>query len=188
MRFEFKNIPVLLIITCTVSLIVSCRNNKMHSINMEVKHWLGKEVYLPKLSDMRTLERNSISSPLEKRVKIMTIINASCGTCIEEFKKWNDFMKTTDTTLVGYVFLLYSNDDLMTFENTNANYLQFPYPYFNDKENEVIEKNGFNIEQKDYNTFLLNKENEIVLVGNPIYNNSISDLYLKEVSRISNSD
>lgn len=171
-----------------MTLSVSCRNKEMHSINIEVKYWLGKKVYVPKLSDMRSLKRKPISSPLEKKAKIMTIINASCGTCIEELKKWNDFIKITDTSLVGYVFLLYSNDDLMTFENTNENYLQFLYPYFIDKENKVIEKNGFNIEQKNYSTFLLNEENEIVLVGNPIYNKSISDLYLKEISRISNID
>ncbi len=187
MRCEFKKTLVLFMGVCFISLIYSCKNNEIRRISKEIKPWLGKQVYLPKLSNKRTLERNPLS-PLEKKVKIMTIIDASCGTCIEEFDKWKDFMKSTDTTLVGYVFLLYSNDDLMTFESTNANYLQFTYPYFNDKKNEVITKNGFNLEQKNNNTFLLNKKNEIILVGNPIYSNSVSKLYLKEISKISNAD
>ena len=38
------------------------------------------------------------------------------------------------------------------------------------------------IRDRDFQTFLLNENNNVVAVGNPIYNNKVRDLYLKILS------
>jgi len=161
----------------------SCRNPKENQIRDEVNFWVGKKVLLPKQSDLIKPLNGEQVSPLNKRIKVLTLVNASCGTCIEEFNKWKGFMDTWDTTSVGYIFLLYSDDNLMTFKKINSDFLKFQYPLFNDQDKKIIKANKFS-DKKMFQTFLLNEADEIVIIGSPILNTSIADLYQYKISEM----
>ncbi len=162
---------------------VSCKN-KLDSAKVVVE-WNGKKLILPVDSLIRSSDSNN-TKPLSKKVKILTTINASCGSCIGELKDWKDFMGNIDTSKVGFVFLFYSIDNLMSFEEVNRFDIKFSYPFFFDKGKVIITKNNIP-DDKRRQTFLLDSMNSVVLVGNPIHNKEISQLYRNEIRRLSNS-
>ena len=52
----------------------------------------------------------------------------------------------------------------------------------------IDEKDSLNLlnrfpQRMDFQTFLLNEDNQVVAVGNPVYNSKVRDLYLKILSR-----
>ena len=55
---------------------------------------------------------------------------------------------------------------------------EFVYPVCIDEEDELNKLNCFP-ENEGFHTLLLDKENKIVIVGNPIQNMKIKELYLK---------
>lgn len=166
----------ILIIFC---LFHACRNKT--EIKQVVETWNGKQFILP--DDSLLVNSNKIAiNPLSKKIKIVTAINASCGACISELKDWMVFMKDFDPSQVGFIFLLYSNDQLMAFEKINPVSIHFSYPYFHDKGKIAFIKNNIP-EQKLYQTFLLDSTNHVVLVGNPINNKELSALYKSEIQK-----
>jgi hypothetical protein len=166
----------ILIILC---LFLACRNKS--EVKQVVETWNGKQFILP--DDSLVVNSNKITiNPLSKKIKIVTAINASCGACISELRDWMVFMKDFDTSQVGFIFLLYSNDHLMAFEKINPVSIHFTYPYFHDKGKKVFLKNNIP-EHKLYQTFLLDSTNHVVLVGNPINNKELSALYKSEIQK-----
>lgn len=150
-------------------------------VEKTVKHWQGKQFFLPNDSLMIKANRSTFT-PVVKKIKIATTINASCGACINELVDWMVFMKGIDTSQVGFVFLLYSNDHLMAFEKINPVSIHFEYPYFHDKGKKVFLKNDIP-ESKLYQTFLLDSTNHVILVGNPIISKDLSALYQSEIKK-----
>jgi len=55
------------------------------------------------------------------------------------------------------------------------------YPLLLDNKYAYIDKNNLTLHKKAYQTFLSDSANKIILVGNPIYNNEIYDLYITEI-------
>lgn len=171
-----NNYSTFIVIFC---LLFACTNKS--EVEKTVKHWQGKHFFLPNDSLMIKTNRSTFT-PLSKKIKIATTINASCGACITELEDWMVFMKGIDTSQVGFVFLLYSNDQLMAFEKINSASIHFTYPYFHDKGRKVFLKNDIS-ESKLYQTFLLDSTNNVILVGNPINNKDLSAIYQSEIKK-----
>lgn len=165
------------------AMLVSC-SNKPRTQEMVTK-WRGKALTLPNDSLKEESLQHKIN-PLSKKIKILTIINVSCGSCINELNDWLGFMSATDTSKVGFIFLFHSIDNLTTFDEINQSFIHFQYPYFFDREMSIVKKNNLPNE-KQYQTFLLDSTNRIVLIGNPNYQKELSRLYQSEIHRLSNS-
>lgn len=115
--------------------------------------WVGKKLVLPNDSSKINFSENHVD-PLLKPLKILTVIDANCGCCISELNKWADYIKEVDTSKVGFVFLLHSIDNLITFEEMNQTNINFSYPVFYDKGKYIFSKNKFP-DDKLYQTFYL---------------------------------
>lgn len=164
-------------------LLISCENKS--EIKDTVQNWQGKQLVLPNDSLMVDDYKSNVN-PLSKKQKIVTVINASCGVCVSELNDWVLFMQDVDTTNVGFIFLLYSIDDLITFERMNSSDINFTYPYFNDKGKNIFAKNNFP-KEKNYQTFLLDSTDHVVLIGNPIKHKELTALYKSEIRKTSSS-
>jgi hypothetical protein len=147
----------------------------------KTENWHGKKIILPSIKLMRN-ESQKHSNPLSKKIKIVTIINGSCAHCIDELKIWKTYMKTIDTSQVGFVYLIQSEDDLFTFKELNRDYIKLPYPYFYDINKSITKANKLT-DKKTYHTFLLNNKNEVILVGNPNKNEKLLKQYNIEINK-----
>ncbi|MFW6096397.1 MAG: hypothetical protein ACOC8S_08165 [Bacteroidota bacterium] len=57
------------------------------------------------------------------------------------------------------------------------------FPLLLDKENKYMETNELPFGEKKYQSFLLDANNKVVLVGNPIYNDELMELYRVEINK-----
>jgi len=178
-QVKFHFLP-LCIILCLLS---SCTNR----IKDEIQKWQGKQLILPDNHLMINPGRYSID-PLKKRLKILTLVNANCGKCVEELTDWKRFISQVDTGHVGFIFLCHSQDELMLLKRTDSLIIKLSYPYFQDPDKKLISRNSFSDDVR-YQTFLLDTENKVILIGNPIYHAQIRNLYLKEIQeRLNTAD
>lgn len=56
----------------------------------------------------------------------------------------------------------------------------FDFPVVIDEENQLNKLNNFS-NNDIFHCFLLNKQNRIKIIGNPIYNTKIKELYFSEI-------
>ena len=171
----------ILLFGALVSLILSCNGGNKINVKKELNSWYGNKISLPNDSLIRNT-RGKYLNPKYKTIKILTIINGDCSVCVDELKKWKELIKRVDTSKVGFIFSVYSSDNLRGFKLLDRLEIHFDYPYFIDKNKEFIIKNKFS-ENKLFQTLLLNNNNEVILVGNPTTNKTIHKLYFEEISK-----
>ncbi len=173
---------LLYLFTFLVFWIMSCKKNRGEQL---LDEWIGKQIVLPEKGLIQNKGYKYI--PNGKAIKVMIIINGDCSVCIEELKWWKKFMRKIDTSRVGFIFSIQSYDNLTAFKAMDSLEINLNYPYYHDKEKEYTIKNGFP-EEKLYQTFLLNNNNEIVIVGNPKMSKGLSNLYLKKINELINKN
>ena len=106
-----------------------------------------------------------------------------CISCKLQLDQWNDFIQTMDSTTQGKVAfaLFFHPKDLNELKRITRKF-QFDYPVCFDEKDKFNALNGFS-RNPYFQTFLLNKENKVIAMGNPILTPSIKDLYLHIVMR-----
>jgi len=164
----------LLIILILVTIIFSCDDSskKERIIQNELESRIGDKLFLPFISD-------SLNST---KFKIVTFVNGDCPSCVNELDLWEnilpEFSKNDSVTLLIYLY------------SSNFDYLKRTCKVLSDPSVIVLmdQKKTFYIrnnlpENKLFHTFLINKNDEILLVGNPIRSKQLENLYLKLLER-----
>ncbi|WP_455508961.1 hypothetical protein [Butyricimonas paravirosa] len=160
---------VLILLIC-----FSCtpRQEKANDI---VNKWLHQEI---KFSDSINPPQDSIwQIMLDKEFKLLTIIDTNnCTGCRLKLYEWDRCIKEIDTVNSNVAFLFvvhvknYSVVDIIKKQN------KFTYPIFYDYKNKIGQLNKFPTNPR-FQTFLLDKNNKVVLLGNPIGNHRMWKLY-----------
>ena len=109
----------------------------------------------------------------------------SCSPClISNLLHWSDIV--TYSKELAYKFYILFIFDSQKHEQREI-YLKFKeldYPFFMDEEY-VFSRLNKNIPKDDkLHTFLLDKNNKVVLVGNPVDNAKLWDLYKKTINEL----
>lgn len=167
---------------------ISCKKNLNDSKTIEntkntLSYWRERNIILPNDS---LIKNHSLEfpNPKNRKIKIITLINGSCGSCIYELNEWEKFRKKINSSQLGLIYLVYSNDNLHLFKDLLSNSkINFNHPYFEDIDKRVIGANGFSKYDTNFQTFLIDKYDNIILAGNPISNKKIKELYLKEIQK-----
>ena len=153
---------------------------KEEAIN-SVKEWMGKEILFPRNSIFTIRGKDTIDFNLYKsEYKIVSYIDtAGCTSCRLKLAEWQRFMNEVDSITSShtpFVFYLYPKNtkDLLIEFRREA----FDYPVCLDETDEFNRLNQL-AKSNTLRTFLLNKENKIVAIGNPIENPNIKKFYLK---------
>ena len=166
----------------------SGNNNKIQMQYEQIEKIIGTKIIFPdsvqfidlisrKVSNDTLFEKNS-------KIKITTNIDGTCHACVGQLKLWTDFIDNHKEHLIGVSFLFFVQIyDYSIFEFLVKD-VYFPYPIIYDSKDEYIVKNKLPFYNTDYQTFLLNEKNEIYLVGNPIYNRKLADLYIQEIKKM----
>lgn len=156
---------------------IAC-NSKTDDPSVVVKKWKGKKISFPSGIPCNRLGENIPCEQTTAKYKVLlytdSIACVSCNLRIDEWKKLIAEAKDTSPGLLSFLFYFNpkKGEDLANlFKKEN-----FREQVFMDKEDLLNRQNRFP-GQMPYQCFLLNSNDEIVLVGNPTLNSNIRKLY-----------
>lgn len=164
-----------------LSLLVAC-NSKKREIAALVKTWQGKEIILPDTLSFKIQGRDTVYPDFfTARYKILNYIDTTgCTSCRTRFYDWNLMQKQTDSLNldVAYFFIAWVSEyeELELLQQINR--CEIPCLY--DKTGEVSRLNQFPPYPR-MQTFLLDSLNRVILIGSPIENPKLRELYLKKM-------
>lgn len=186
-----KNIfKYLVVILCTTS-IISCKKNQnsevVDSLKSTIDLNLGKRLIIPDSLELYNFLSDSIDIKeiFNSELKIYTHIDASCGTCIESLMAWNNLIPELNRNNIDVILICTSDNkfELLKYYFESKEIDNFSYPLFLDHKNNFLKNNKFMLKSKNFETVLTDKDDSILLLGNPNYSNKIKELYFKEIKK-----
>ena len=166
----------LVIIGAVFILSFSCCCNRQSE--KMIKEWVGKEIILD--DAVYTIEGyDTIDYSLDAyEYKVLNYVDSEgCTDCKMKLEEWKDYIAHVDSLYpgkVGFVFCFATNNlRTIRFLLSERN---FKHPVYIDTSNIFCRKNDI---PNNYmlQTFLLNRDNRVIAIGNPIVNSRIKKLY-----------
>ena len=171
------------IIWVALVLFSSCKEGKKEQFARLVQEWQGKEIVFPQ--DMAFTR--FVTEPVDYRIpdaeyKVLVYFDSvGCTSCKLQLPKWQKLIAHVDSATNGnipFIFVFQSKDDrelryILKRDN-------FDRPVCIDRNNRFDELNQFP-QDITFQTFLLDKDNKVKVIGNPVHNLAVRDLYLKQI-------
>ncbi len=159
-------------------ILFSCQFSSKQKIKHIVKQWQGKEIKIPQ-EDMeyKILGRDTICPELwNKPYKVLAYIDSiGCSSCRLGLSSWKQLIDSCKQQQmdIGFLFVVHSTD--YDYFGHEVRFNEFDHPIIYDRKNCFDKLNHF--PPHPYQTFLLDKDNKVVLIGSPINNPSMWELY-----------
>ena len=171
----------LLYILFLLFLLAACRENKKDQFARLVQEWQGKEIVFPQ--DMAFTR--FVTEQVEYRIpdaeyKVLIYVDSTgCTSCKLQLPKWKELIAYVDSATNGnipFIFVFQSKDDkelryILKRDN-------FDRPVYIDRDNRLNKLNQFP-QEITFQTFLLDQDNRVKVIGNPVHNLAVKDLYLQ---------
>lgn len=163
-------------------LIISC-GSKESRLLREAKKLYGKQIVLP--SEYESLSISGIpdiTDEMHKRYKIVTYIDSSsCSECAFKIvKQWDELLKDIPAHAdVGFIPVMYPYNKEEIGKLLELYAIEWPLLY--DVRNEFIAKNRLKVLARN-KTFLLDENNRIIVVGEPLNAAPLWDVYKKAMN------
>lgn len=155
--------------------LIFCKGPMVSENSRTVHEWMGEEIFFPD-----KVSGDPRDKPINDNLKIVTRINGNCYPCLSQLKYWTKLIDeiTSKFSVSFYIFIV--ANDYEIFNLINEKEMHFDYPVVYDHNDEFSKINR--LPQNDiFHTMLLTRDNKIILIGNPIHNNVLKDLYIKEI-------
>lgn len=167
---KYKKIIIIFIIL----LLLSC--NKNTRIYNEIRGLSNQKIsFVEGFTELRCNSSVKLDSLLKKEIKIVSYIdNIPCTSCaLRTLKLWQREINNIDND-IAYIIVVYADD--RTFINmADTISLDLPLMYYD--SNKFGESNNLEGLLARNRTFLLNKDNKVVLVGEPFGRDKLAKLY-----------
>ncbi len=158
---------------------------KKDRIRSEIEMLSNQKVsFVNSFVELRCNSNVQLDSLLKKEIKIVSYISdISCSSCgVKTLKIMQREIKKIDDR-IAYIIVLYS-DNQSFLEMADSLSLDLPLMYYDSKI--FGEKNNLEEVLARNRTFLLNKDNEIILVGEPLGRGELTQLYKKCIDSLYN--
>jgi len=166
---------------------LSCKDNRnKKEIKKVVNEWIGKEILLPEKVSCYVAGKETLqeicNELLRQEFKILMYIDsAGCSDCRLKLSEWKQLMEDADRFFQGNVgFLLFFQPESVSKMANLFAPGRFDYPVFMDINGTINRLNRFPKEM-EYRCFLLNKDNKVLMIGNPVLNLNIWKLYKSKI-------
>ncbi|WP_304966598.1 hypothetical protein [uncultured Parabacteroides sp.] len=163
----------------------SCKNHDQAQIAQLIKEKKKKKVIFPNNPIFITANGDTINFPIAKNQnKILIYIDsAGCTSCKLQLGQWKNFISYIDSTTdnaITFLFFIHTKNyqDLRYLLKQNS----FKYPISINTRDSLNILNQFP-NRILFQTFLLNEKDEIEIIGNPIHNTNLKDLYIKLIKK-----
>lgn len=158
----------------------SCSEKKETRVARLAEEWLNKEIRFPERITFVDYKKDTFPyafSPAAYKVIIYTD-SVGCLSCKLQLTEWKRMIRQVDSATNGsvpFLFFLHSND------SAHILYLlkraRFEHPVCMDTAGVLNRLNRFPPDEA-FHTFLVNRHNRVTVIGNPIHNTGVKDLYL----------
>lgn len=163
-------------------LLSSCESKRDRAVNI-VEEWQGKTIILPSIKQYLPKTSNGDDSILIKDTSVydFTILSyidtLGCENCKLQLNGWKNYInKVLSTSRYNVKFAFYFSTRNVGKIKNILEQQNFFYPVYFDYSDSLNILNKLP-KQFRYQTFLLDKDNKVILVGNPIINENINKLY-----------
>lgn len=173
-----RNSIVFLLLSIMLLLNTAC-DNRRQEIEQVVKAWYGKRISFPEEAVFTVYGKDTVDAPdMDAEYKILMYVDSiGCSGCKMNLLGWKVFMDEmrSISNSISYLFIVHPNDvkNLRAILRNSS----FNYPICIDKFDLFNRLNHF-IPNTAYQTFLLDKNMQVIALGNPISNQNIKKLYL----------
>jgi hypothetical protein len=161
----------------------SCQFSRKESIKKIIQEWQGKEILIPSDISFKSLGRDTASYYLwNNPYKIFTYIDSiGCSSCQLGLYEWKLLIDSCrlQPIDIGFIFAVHSSDFKRFNEEVRLD--NFDYPIIYDEHNYFEKLNKF--PSAPYRTFLLDKDNKVILIGSPINNPQLWELYKNVITQ-----
>ena len=168
------------------SSLFSCQEKDNSTISL-VKEWMGKEIIFTQNIQYYSRDNCNINFEdiLKKEFKILFYVDSSeCFKCKARLTDWNKLIYDYNQLYsgkVGFLFLYNVTNEKEVYQLLE--YERFNYPIIiGNQANTINQLNNFS-KNNDFQCLILNNENKIISIGNPITNPEISLLYRKYINK-----
>lgn len=164
-------------IIAIIPLISSCTTiDKDH--RKVVEEWVGKEIIIPSNLKYRVGGNFIDYDFFNADFKIVTYIDSDgCTSCKMKLKSWDKFINELKSSPdVAINFLMVINTDEKVVVETLLKQNNFNHPVAIDSRGDYYAMNVLP-EKSDYQTFLLDGNNKVLAIGNPVDNPKIKEFY-----------
>ena len=177
----------ILFILILLPIFFSCKNEqkeKEKQIAQLVNEWQGKEIKFPdNLIFTRYLTDTTDFQITQSEYKVLVYVDSiGCTSCKLQLHKWKELIEYSDSVTqekVPFLFFFHSKD------YKEIRYLLkrdgFDRPVCIDMDDRLNKLNKFPADMT-FQTFLLDKNNRVAVLGNPVHNTAVRDLYLKQIT------
>lgn len=179
----------LLLIILSIIALTSCEESRKDEIARLVKEWEGKEIHFPEHPVFTIQGKDTVDfSFRDNEYKVVSYVDSiGCISCKLQLDRWKDFIHEVDSLTgeaVPFILCLHHPDvkemQRVTWKD------EFKYPVFIDEMGTFDALNHFPTNMM-FQTFLLDKNNKIVAIGNPILNPMVKELYLEKLTEMQGS-
>lgn len=189
MKYQISPYFVFLFFLATCFMMSACKSKNQSAAEQMVLKWLGREIAFPSAVRCtlygKETDEGRCRALHDSEYKVLVYVDsAGCSDCRLKLHQWKDLMEEADRLCHGKLtFLFYlqpkSNDSKEIEFLMRRN--RFVYPVFIDSEDQIGNQNELPIDP-EYQCFLLDQHNRVVLIGSPVTHPKMWKLYLSTVS------
>lgn len=167
-------------------LLLSCKESKQNRIARLVNEWNGKIIQFPDSMCLTSYRNDTAIVKYIREQTPYTILNyvdtIGCVSCRLQLPRWKTMMEELDSLYPNKVTCLMvfnpqGKRELIKHLRNN----QFNYFVYIDEMDILNRMNKF-LNEEDFGTFLLDKNDKIVAIGNPVLKPRVRDLYFHIIS------
>lgn len=160
-------------------LCISC-THKNNELNNMIKEWNEREITFPSNNIFINVHGDTIPFDISHYdYKVISYIDSlGCVSCKFKLPYWTAFIDEAEKYAKGnFICLLFVNSNNYEDLKRTMRIEKFMHPICIDEKDSLNTLNHFPTDM-NFQTFLLNKENRVVAIGNPILNPQIKELYM----------
>ena len=166
-----------LLLCCTFFLCSCMEKSKIMSVYEE---WINKKIKFPTDMVFTVGATDTVSFAFKKQYKVLSHVDSTgcvnCRLSLDQWKRWISEVDSLENGKVQFLFFFSPKQWDDAFYSIQVN--DFDYPVCIDLKDSLGILNNFPKDEA-FNTFLLDKDNKVIAIGNPIHNPKIKELYLK---------
>ena len=165
----------------------SCKKDKTKDdIIQVVAEWTGKKIVFPEGIPCQLPGKDTFCiDPSNQNYKIMLYVDSTgCNSCRLRLAEWKQLISEVDALFPGKTdFLIFYQPKQRDVKELvfHLEHYDFQYPVYLDIENKMDKTNRFPSDPS-FQCFLLDKDNKVVLIGNPATNPQIWELFKEQIS------
>jgi hypothetical protein len=177
-----------MLLLVTVLSVYSCKDKKRRNeVAKMVREWTGREILFPENVPCyvagKEMQLEFCSEWFEKEYKILMYVDsAGCSDCRLKLFEWRQLMAEADSLFQGKVgFLLFFQPKIVRKMAFLFARDRFDEPVFMDINGSINRLNRFP-KAMEYQCFLLDRDNRVLMMGNPVLNMQIWKLYKSQIA------